>query len=970
MSFAIWQKWLTRRPQPSQRRAPAPRRCRPRLEALEDRTAPAVLTVNTTGDSPDPAHLNLRLALQAVNNQSTAGLTSQQLAQVSGTLGSNDRIPFAPGVAGTITLQQGELDILRSVEIDGPGASSLIIDAHGQSRVLAVPNASSTVTLQGLTLTRGQGGHNSGGGIDNFGKLTVNVCTLSGNSADFGGGIDNEGGTLTVTGCTLSRNFAEAGAGIDNFGTLTVANSTLSGDSARVQGGGIDNFGTLTVANSTLSGNSASLDGGGLENTGTLTLTNCTLAGNSAFGGGGLFNAGGALSLANTLVAANAASFAPDVAGTLTSLGHNLFGTGASGAGPNDLVGTAASPLDPLLAPLGNYGGPTATMALRPGSLAIDHGDNARAVGPDGAPLTADQRGFARISNGTVDIGAFEVQNTFITLAPGEGVRLQRDATVPTLLDITFTNSTRPGFSLDTTTLPAITIVGSANNRVDVEDLPAGIGLTIQGGTGSMSVDVTPAFGNLDHIQGPLFVYGGSGPLSLTLNDQSGPTTATDVLTASSYRRANFGGLTYANVGTLTVSVAPGIALGNYQSSQNVIVTGTPAGTATTIHAASGANNITVGLPTDPAINTTGLPGSPLDNLHGPLTLNGDSQDNLTLWDWDSSTAQKTYANNANSIAVTNLNGVPVANPVPIRWQGNLSVAALYGSAAADTYQLLGKAGNLAALVVNGYYRANTFQSFLPKRTWAIYANQAVGNYVPGQGAIDLGEVWNFTGGPGGDTFTIARNYGQDGGLGGVLDGGGPGAWLDYSQNVGPVTVNLATGQATGIGGGIRNIRHVIGSRTADNTLTGNSLGNILIGGAGNNTLTAGGGNSLLIGGSGAEHLVASSGTPGFDILIAGTTDFDSPTATDLSILEAFFSVWRNTTAGNYAGQVGQLRDSGVVVGGSTYRLNSSTVHAHRPGAAAVLEGATASQAALDWFFASAAEVRNLKTGEVVTPIT
>jgi hypothetical protein len=164
--------------------------------------------------------------------------------------------------------------------------------------------------------------------------------------------------------------------------------------------------------------------------------------------------------------------------------------------------------------------------------------------------------------------------------------------------------------------------------------------------------------------------------------------------------------------------------------------------------------------------------------------------------------------------------------------------------------------------------------------------------------------------------------------------------------------VDLATGQASGIKGGIRNIQHVIGSRTADNTLIGNSQGNI------------------LIGGSGSDNLVASSGTPGFDILIAGTTDFDSPSATNLSILDAFFSVWQNTTAANYGSQVGLLRDSGVVVDGTSYQMNSSSVHAHRPGATVVLEGATSSQAVLDWFFALPDEVRNLKPGEIVTPIS
>jgi hydrogenase maturation factor HypE len=54
---------------------------------------------------------------------------------------------------------------------------------------------------------------------------------------------------------------------------------------------------------------------------------------------------------------------------------------------------------------LGNYGGPTQTHLLVPGSPAINAGDNA--LIPDG--VTTDQRGFPRIQDGTVDIGAVEV---------------------------------------------------------------------------------------------------------------------------------------------------------------------------------------------------------------------------------------------------------------------------------------------------------------------------------------------------------------------------------------------------------------------------------------------------------------------------------------------------------------------------------------------------------------------------------
>ena len=57
-------------------------------------------------------------------------------------------------------------------------------------------------------------------------------------------------------------------------------------------------------------------------------------------------------------------------------------------------------------------------MPLLPGSPAIDTGSNARALDASGNPLVTDQRGFDRIANTTVDIGAFEVENLVVnTLA-------------------------------------------------------------------------------------------------------------------------------------------------------------------------------------------------------------------------------------------------------------------------------------------------------------------------------------------------------------------------------------------------------------------------------------------------------------------------------------------------------------------------------------------------------------------------
>jgi len=104
----------------------------------------------------------------------------------------------------------------------------------------------------------------------------------------------------------------------------------------------------------------------------------------------------------NTIVAGNTGSNASrDIIGYFYSLGYNLIGDtqGVSGFSSTDLLNVG-----PLLGPLQDNGGPTFTQALLPHSPAIDAGDNAN------APAT-DQRGFPRVVNGTIDIGAYEFRS-------------------------------------------------------------------------------------------------------------------------------------------------------------------------------------------------------------------------------------------------------------------------------------------------------------------------------------------------------------------------------------------------------------------------------------------------------------------------------------------------------------------------------------------------------------------------------
>jgi filamentous hemagglutinin family protein len=282
----------------------------------------------------------------------------------------------------------------RSTTVLAPGADRLTVSGNNSTRVFSL-NPGVTASLNDLTIAQGQAGSGNGGGILNQGSLSLSRSAVQASTATNGGGIFTTG-NLTVIDSTIAGNRASNGGG--GLASTTSSDFTTTG---------------TTIVNSTLAGNTAAV-GGGVQNLNGLTrLQNTTIANNTAPIGGGVASSAHLTTqtaVSNSLIASNTGADLSSVGGgtpSFLSQGHNLVGSGdaiaAFGASSNDLLGVV-----PFLAPLGNYGGRTQTLALLPGSPAINAGNST---------LLMDQRGRTRV--GAPDIGAFESSGFTVAATSG-----------------------------------------------------------------------------------------------------------------------------------------------------------------------------------------------------------------------------------------------------------------------------------------------------------------------------------------------------------------------------------------------------------------------------------------------------------------------------------------------------------------------------------------------------------------------
>jgi hypothetical protein len=406
---------------------------------------------------------HLRAAALTVSNCADAGAGSLRAAVTGATSGDVVNFDLATMQCSLITLSTGMIATnADDLTIAGPG--SALLEVHGHA---FLHTGNGTLTVSGLKMSSGfmyapgscVVGHNvtlqddtfdhcseysdfhTAGAVSASGDLRASRTTFSSNYIFFssapsgsvayvagnayiddsifannmnGNGALVVGGNVAISRSTFSGNFSFQGAlvaeGMPQSGSgVKIMSSTFStnfgGGAFRARNASV----TTAIYNSTLSGNSGTVCAG-VYAAGPLLISNSTVVLNRASsasynGQNGLAGGvcGKAVLLFSSIVADNNVYGPPltlsDLSASSVIGATNLVR--APSAGTTLPVDTITD--DPLLDPLSDNGGPTATHTLKAGSPALGTGSN-------GWRFASDQRGpgFARMTGEHTDIGAVQ----------------------------------------------------------------------------------------------------------------------------------------------------------------------------------------------------------------------------------------------------------------------------------------------------------------------------------------------------------------------------------------------------------------------------------------------------------------------------------------------------------------------------------------------------------------------------------
>jgi len=304
----------------------------------------------------------------------TSWATAKHTIQAAVDLASDgDTVWMTNGTYSSGGAADGRIRITKNItvqSVNGPDVT--IIDGGGSLRCASLTHG----VLSGVTLMSGNVAEGSGGGAYLNGGGTLNNCLLKKNTASDGGGVYLYSGGI-LNNCMLSENKVTGlggGAYLQNGGILN--NCIIWGNEA-------DSPEEVASMFKPGSGGGVILQFGGV-------LNNCTLSENTAtgIGGGVLFDAGGVVY--NSIIWGN----------LVTDNENDLYGNEVFYYDSGYASYTCTS--NPLFVDAKN-----GDFRLQPNSPCINVGHNSY------APAGMDLRGYARIIDGTVDMGAYETDYVF-----------------------------------------------------------------------------------------------------------------------------------------------------------------------------------------------------------------------------------------------------------------------------------------------------------------------------------------------------------------------------------------------------------------------------------------------------------------------------------------------------------------------------------------------------------------------------
>lgn len=258
-----------------------------------------------------------------------------------------------------------------------------------------------------------------------------------------GGAIfaENTNEILTIEDTYFSRNTADANGGalyID--GLVNISRSRITGNNSDLNGGGvyIDTFGSVTITNSLIYDNLSQLYGGGLyiDSINHMTkIISSTISINRsgdqltklvrnvnkgiipATSGGGIFSyLEDTFIMHNSIVAGNEDTGVDnDIEASVDSqssynlIGVNVSTVGITNGNNGNIIGTAFSPIDPLIEYTFSFGS-YLMRGINRNSPAIHAGSNSIVIVEN---LTTDFLGNDRIVGPATDIGAYELDLIF-----------------------------------------------------------------------------------------------------------------------------------------------------------------------------------------------------------------------------------------------------------------------------------------------------------------------------------------------------------------------------------------------------------------------------------------------------------------------------------------------------------------------------------------------------------------------------